>query len=162
MHNTLAAVERAARIVKRFPAPADKYPVSRRVSRRSLAALASVAVVFALPATAQATPVTEFSTGLTVANAPADITTGPDGNLWFTEQGLLPGIGRITATGDIVTYPAPNGAGLAGLDVDADGNLWFGEADKGKLGRMAIDGTVTEFDADLSGDEQLKDVAIGP
>jgi hypothetical protein len=43
--------------------------------------------------------VTEFSTGLTVANAPADITTGPDGNLWFTEQG----IGRITPTGSTVT-----------------------------------------------------------
>ena len=42
---------------------------------------------------------TEFSTGLTVANAPADITTGPDGNLWFTEQGILQGIGRITPTG---------------------------------------------------------------
>ncbi len=143
---------------------------------------------------------------LTVANAPADITAGPDGNLWFTEQGLLPGIGRITptgditeystgllnvpgdivgeatdggvwftqkgitekigridtATGDIVTYPAPSGAGLAGLDVDADGNLWFGQADRGKLGRMATDGSVTEFNADLSGDEHLKDVAVGP
>ena len=46
---------------------------------------------------------TEFSTGLTVANAPADITTGPDGNLWFTEQGILQGIGRITPTGSTVT-----------------------------------------------------------
>jgi streptogramin lyase len=180
--------------------------VPRRVSRRPLAALASIAAVLALPAAAQASQVTEFSTGLTVANAPADITNGPDGNLWFTEQGLLPGIGRITptgaiteystgllnvpgdivgdsadggvwftqkgiteaigridpSTGDIVTYPAPSGAGLQGLDVDKDGNLWFGEADKGELGRMATDGTVTEFNAGLSGDEHLKDVAVGP
>jgi hypothetical protein len=56
--------------------------VSRTVSRPPLDALASIAALFALPAAAQATPVTEFSTGLTVANAPADITTGPDGNLW--------------------------------------------------------------------------------
>jgi streptogramin lyase len=79
--------------------------VSRRVSRRPLPALASIAALFALPAAAQATPVREFSTGLTVANAPADITTAPDGNLWFTEQGLLPGIGRITPAGDVTATP---------------------------------------------------------
>ena len=39
---------------------------------------------------------------------------------------------------------------------------WFGQADRGKLGRMATDGSVTEFNADLSGDEHLKDVAVGP
>jgi streptogramin lyase len=202
---TLAGLRHAARSVKRRSAAADKYPVSRRVGRRSFAALASVAAVLALPAATQATPVTEFSTGLTVANAPAAITAGPDGNLWFTEQGLLPGIGRITPSGDITeypaallqvpgdivggtdggvwftqsgsseeigridtatgavtTFPAPTGAGLAGIDVDGDGNLWFGEADKGKVGRMATDGTVTEFNADLSGDDHLKDVAVGP
>ena len=66
------------------------------------------------------------------------------------------------ATGDIVTYPAPSGADLAGLDVGADGNLWFGEVDKGKLGRMTTDGTVTEYDPGLCGDDTLKDVAAGP
>ena len=81
MGTTLAALIRAARIVKRFRSAAHKYPVSRRVSCRPLAPLASAVALFALPALAQATPVTEFSTGLTVANAPADITTGPDGNL---------------------------------------------------------------------------------
>ena len=93
-----------------LPDAADNYPVPRRVSRRSLAALASVAAVLALPASASSitpTPrVTEFVTGLTLANAPGDITAGPDGNLWFTEQGVLPGIGRITTSGTITEYTA--------------------------------------------------------
>ena len=157
------------------------------------------------PATAQASLVTEFSTGLTALNAPADIAPGPDGNLWFTEQGLLPGVGKITPAGTITEYPAalltvpgdivggedggvwftqdglsesiaridpdtgaivehavPSGANVTGLDADDEGNLWFGEADKGMLGRIAPDGQVTEFDADLSGDETIKDVAVGP
>ena len=50
--------------------------------------------------------VTEFSTGLTLTNAPADITAGPDGKLWFTEQGLLPARRQHhDRTGDITEYP---------------------------------------------------------
>jgi hypothetical protein len=95
MPNTLAAVERAARIVKRLPGAANKYPVSRRVGRRSLAALASVAAVFALPAAAQAGVVTEFTSALTAGNAPAAITAGPDGDLWFTANAFPGRIGRV-------------------------------------------------------------------
>ena len=102
---TLAGLRHAASFVKPRSSAADKYPVSRRVSRRSLATLASLVAVFALPASVgdhAVASVTEFSTGLTLTNAPADITAGPDGNLWFTEQGLLPGIGSIDhGTGDI-------------------------------------------------------------
>jgi len=203
---TVAGLRHAAISFKRRRSAADKYPVSRRVSRRSLATLASLVAALALPASASASLVTEFSTGLTLTNAPADIATGPDGKLWFTEQGLLPGVGSIDpatgdidefstgllnvpgdivggtdggvwftiaganesvaridpGTGDIVTHSVPSGSNVTGLDVDADGNLWYGAADKGKLGRMAPDGQVTEFDADLSGDEMLKDVAVGP
>src|SRR5260370_8020208 len=36
---------------------------------------------------AHAQVITEFSTGITSGAAPNTITTGPDGNLWFTETG---------------------------------------------------------------------------
>ncbi len=202
---TVAVLRHAAICVKPRPHAADKYPVSRRVSRRLTAALAFVAALAVVPATAQASLVTEFSTGLTALNAPADIAPGPDGNLWFTEQGLLPGVGKITptgditefstgpldvpgdivggedggvwftiaganesvaridpATGDIVTHPLPNGSNATGLDVDDEGNLWYAAADKGKLGEVAPDGEVTQHNLALSGDETLKDVAVGP
>ena len=114
MPYTLAALRHAASFFKPRSNAADKYPVSRRVSRRSLAALASVVAVLALPAGASAitpTPrITEFAP-LTATNAPGDITAGPDGDLWFTEEGLLPGIGRITTSGTITEYaPVPRPA----------------------------------------------------
>ena len=100
---TVAGLRHAATFVKPRSSAADKYPVSRRVSRRSLATLASLVAVLALPASASSitpTPrITEFAP-LTLANAPGDITAGPDGNLWFTEEGVLPGIGKITTSGD--------------------------------------------------------------
>ena len=52
---------------------------------------------------------------------------------------------------------------MTGLTVGDDGDLWFAEADRGKLGRMAQDGTlVDEYSLGLSGDETLKDVTNGP
>jgi streptogramin lyase len=90
-------------------------------------------VCAALPAAAHAGVVTEFSTALTAGNAPADITTGPDGNLWFTEQGLLQGVGRITPTGSITEFPAGLTPGFSLLVTPgeivkgSDDGLWFTE-----------------------------------
>jgi streptogramin lyase len=123
-----------ARRIKRGTDAADNYPVPRRVPR-IFAALASVAAVAALPATASAiTPprITEFAP-LTLGNAPADITPGPDGNLWFTQEGAVPGIGRITPAGVITEYPAGVATGFSagmvpkGITEGPDGALWFTE-----------------------------------
>ena len=86
-----------------------------------------------LPAAASAGVVTEFTTALTAGNAPADITAGPDGNLWFTEQGLLQGVGRITPTGTITEFPAGLTPGFSLLVTPgemvkgSDDALWFTE-----------------------------------
>ena len=52
--------------------------------------------------------VNEFTSGITGV-APADITKGPDGNLWFTEanpanNGLTTMIGRITPQGQVTEF----------------------------------------------------------
>src|SRR5438132_1251138 len=47
------------------------------------------------------------------APPPANITRGPDGNLWFTEPGNLgtPGqIGKVTTAGTFTFYSLPTGA----------------------------------------------------
>ena len=67
---------------------------------RRLLTLAFVLALAAWPTTASA-GITEYTGALTAASAPTDITTGADGNLWFTEQGLVGGIGRITPSGAI-------------------------------------------------------------
>jgi streptogramin lyase len=61
---------------------------------------------------------------------PGDITAGPDGNLWFTEDEsnhVQNGkIGRLTLTGTISAFPLPTSSGgPGGITVGPDGNLWF-------------------------------------
>ena len=60
------------------------------------------------------------------ANIPESITTGPDGNLWFTMNGGP--LGRMTPTGSVTYYqlPASVASGVvAGLTAGPDGNVWF-------------------------------------
>src|SRR5207248_167452 len=52
-----------------------------------------------------ASTITYFTTGL--SGIPGDIVAGPDGNLWFTENGDV--IGRITPLGVITEFPAGSG-----------------------------------------------------
>jgi streptogramin lyase len=61
------------------------------------------------------------------------VTTGPDGNLWFvggtgaSGNGLVEVIGRMTPSGVTKLYPLPGNPGLAfaGITAGPDANLWF-------------------------------------
>jgi streptogramin lyase len=89
-------------------------------------------------------PFVEFPTP-TAASSPWDITTGPDGNLWFPEL-LGNNIGRITPSGVITEFPVPTaGASPFAITRASDGNLWFTEQDGNKIGRITTAGVVTEF-----------------
>src|SRR3954462_4197186 len=122
---------------------------------RRLLPILAVAGALAAPASAGAA-VTEFSTNLTAGSQPVDITRGPDGNLWFTENANPGAIGRITPAGAVTEYlaggtPPPGAApGCAagappGFPADQarshivsgpDGALWFTEEGKGgQIGR---------------------------
>jgi len=74
---------------------------------------------------------------------PFDITTGPDGALWFTDTSLQQ-IGRITVSGQIVEYPVdPGYDGLLYITPGADGTLWFlniYDSDYGELGQITTSG----------------------
>jgi sugar lactone lactonase YvrE len=74
-----------------------------------------------------------------------DITAGPDGNLWFTEQSGNR-IGRITPHGAITEFANPTPASQPrAIALGADGNIWFGEFAGGKVGRITPQGAITEF-----------------
>jgi streptogramin lyase len=54
--------------------------------------------------------ITEFSVGLNPGSSPGfqdpeSIAAGPDGNLWFTDHGATPAIGRITPSGRSPSSP---------------------------------------------------------
>ena len=77
-------------------------------------------ITLPVPATA-ASNITQYA----VCCSPNDITTGPDGNLWFTEFGK---IGRITPAGVITEFPilTANSAAVQ-ITTGPDGKLWFTE-----------------------------------
>src|SRR6187397_234092 len=84
--------------------------------------------------------ITEFTAGLNSGSSLNVIATGPDGNLWFTDQGTTNAIGRITTAGQITEFSTGLNADSApsfGIAGGPDGNLWF--TDKGNpqaIGRI--------------------------
>src|SRR5258708_1766324 len=76
-------------------------------------------------ARARAQVVTEFGSGITALSGVLDITTGPDGNLWFTEE-FKQHVGRITPSGVVTEFSAGQDENI-GITAGPDGNLWFTE-----------------------------------
>src|SRR5947209_7131769 len=88
--------------------------------------------------------VTEFPLA-TSLSSPRGITSGPDGNLWFTEE-TGNKIGRITPAGTIAQFVIPTAASAPlGIAQGADGNLWFTESTGNKIGRITPTGAFSEF-----------------
>ena len=82
--------------------------------------------------------ITQFPLGSDPSFAVAGITSGPDGNLWFTEPGSNR-IGRISVTGTVEHFPVPTPNSLPlDITVGGDGNLWFTEGDASKIGRLFL------------------------
>ena len=89
----------------------------------------------------------------TLGAAPADITQGPCGALWFTEE-LGNKIGRITAGGDFAEYVLPTRAAFPlGITLGPDGALWFTENLGNKIGRITSGGKITEYPLSTPGSE---------
>src|SRR5882724_1734970 len=75
------------------------------------------------------------------------LTSGPSGNLWFTEP-VANKIASITTAGMFAEYDVPTpGAGPFSLITGPDGNLWFTEqhSSGNKIGRMTPAGAFMEF-----------------
>jgi streptogramin lyase/putative cell wall-binding protein len=97
--------------------------------------------------------ITIFTAGISASTYA--ITSGADGNLWFTEQG--PNIGRITPAGVVTEFPAPLASGALGIVTGPDGNVWYGGY--GSVGRVTPAGVVTTF---LTPGEGGGRITVGP
>jgi streptogramin lyase len=96
--------------------------------------------------------VTLFTNGLTPGDiALHDITTGPDGNVWFIEE-FGNRVGRITPAGVITEFSMgiSPGANLVDITAGPDRNLWFTEYGINSIGRITPSGVVTEFSKGIS------------
>ncbi len=87
---------------------------------------------------------------LNPGSASVSMTAGPDGDMWFTDQGTgvtpaTPALGRIDpSTGVITEFTNPTGLNASGspygIGVGADGNLWFTDKSNTKaIGRFGVD-----------------------
>jgi streptogramin lyase len=73
------------------------------------------------------------------------ITTGPDGNLWFTDYAGN-NIGRMTLGGAVTLFPIPTPNSQPVLiTASPDGNLWFTECHGNNIGRITTGGVITEY-----------------
>jgi streptogramin lyase len=92
--------------------------------------------------------VSEFD--LDSGSLPAEITTGPDGNLWFSLLGQQ-SLGRITTGGTVKLFPLPLvNLNAFGVTAGPDGNVWFTHqgsvfGSSEHVGRITPSGTVVEF-----------------
>jgi virginiamycin B lyase len=116
-------------------------------------------------AAASAGAITEFSAGLNSGSLPSAITPGADGNLWFTDEGSTPAIGRITPSGTITEFSAGLNAGSRpyGITEGPEGNVWF--TDRGTtraIGRITPSGAITEFSTGLNAGSRPLEIALGP
>jgi streptogramin lyase len=79
------------------------------------------------------------------------ITSGPDGNLWYTVGGTTNAIVKMTTAGVATAFlpgTTPNltsDAAYTGITSGPDHNLWFTENTNKKIGRITPAGVVTEF-----------------
>lgn len=88
-----------------------------------------------------------------------DITTGPDGNVWFSATDYGEGgrvVGKVTPAGEVSEYAVPEGANS--VATGADGNVWFTEAHG--IGRITPDGAATSFG--LAGTGAPQALTAGP
>src|SRR5215470_16841840 len=102
--------------------------------------LAAVPIVLSslVASPALAATITEFPLP-TPGSGAGRISTGPDDNLWFTEN-TGNKIGRITPNGAISEFPLPTpGSGPTGIAAGPDDNLWFPEQLGNKIGRITPD-----------------------
>jgi streptogramin lyase len=97
---------------------------------------------------------------------PLRITTGAEGNLWFTEGSgargpAEPRLGRLTREGVVTNFSVRGGArALGGITLGQEGDLWFAEGVVEQLGRMSPEGVETDFP--LPSGSGAEGIATGP
>jgi virginiamycin B lyase len=113
--------------------------------------------------------ITEFALP-TPDSGPRALAAGPDGNIWYSAF-KASRIGRITPRGEITEFVLPRSdSGPGDITAGADGAMWFLElsgtmdgvqVDGGRVGRITMDGTITEFPLPTREPSPIN-IAVGP
>jgi streptogramin lyase len=103
----------------------------------------SVASTAATLTVSASTGASQVVASLPPGSVPTGITTGPDGNLWFTNSGAgqIGKLDSLTHQVALINLPDPT-CKPVGITTGPDGNLWFTEQAGGKLGVMTTAGAL--------------------
>jgi streptogramin lyase len=126
--------------------------------RLSLIVLGAATLGLFAPAASSATTVTELLTAISPGSGPAQIITGPDGNLWITTENKHQ-IDRLTPAGVLTQFSTGISSGTLGITTGPGGDLWFTEFSTGKIGKITTGGAVVEFS--LSPTSQPAEITAG-
>jgi virginiamycin B lyase len=113
--------------------------------------------------------ITEFALP-TPDSGPRALAAGPDGNIWYSAF-RANRIGRITPRGEITEFVLPRpDSGPGDITAGADGAMWFVmlsgtmdglQVDGGRIGRITMDGRITEFEMPTRTPSPIN-IAVGP
>jgi virginiamycin B lyase len=90
------------------------------------------------------------------------ITTGPDGNLWFTTNVGDRTVNRLSLFGQLTSFVVTSSGLVEGITAGPDGNLWVTIRDNSlgsRIGRVTTSGSATEFQI---GNSDPRRIASGP
>ena len=148
-----------------FTAPSGTKRGGRNQPGARLLAGFVTGLIAVLLVPAPATAIDEFP--VPPGTNPGGITAGPDGALWFIEEGTNR-IGRITTTGAVTNhYPVTTGprSSVSSLDqitLGPDGALWFTQPRDNQIGRITTaGGAPTEFTLPVP-DGEPEGITAGP
>lgn len=105
--------------------------------------------------------ITEFGAGFPTGS-PRGIVTGPDGNLWVAMAGGDGAIARVTKAGEVTEFETLTAGDPEDIAVGPDGNLWYVDSAANLVGRIAPEGSITEFTDGLSDAAGPTGIAKGP
>lgn len=99
-----------------------------------------------------------YAQAFPAAGSPNGITSGPDGNLWFTEYSGN-AIGKITPSGIATSYPCAPCFQPSNIVTAPDGNIWYVEDGGASIGKITTGGSAVNV-ASLPGSSN--GITIGP
>jgi streptogramin lyase len=119
---------------------------ARRLAAFALAVAATCVLVGRVVSVARADSfgtVTKYADPTRIKE-PKGIVVGPDGALWFTNDGD-DSIGRISTGGKVTHYSDPSIRDPWGIASGPDGAMWFINTGSDSIGRITTTGTVTNY-----------------